>query len=224
MHSKDWCLRALGAAAMAVAAGPLSAATLNFHCITNNNMSNCATGVAQLQVEVTSHGIGTGAGGTDQVLFKFTNTGGAASTISEIYFDDGTLLGLAALIDRDTTGLSTVDFSQGASPPDLPGGSSISPAFNVTAGFLADADNPAPTWGVSSGEWLGVVFDLQAGGDFADVIAELTDGRLRIGMHVISFANGGSESFVNNPVPVPAAFWLFASGLVGLAAVSRRRR
>ena len=60
--------------------------------------------------------------------------------------------------------------------------------------------------------------------DYADVIAELTDGRLRIGLHVQGFGNGGSESFVNNPVPVPAAVWLFGSGLIGLVGVARRKR
>lgn len=215
--------RALAAALLGGFSLAAQALTIDFYCITNNSAANCANGTAQLSVDVTSYGIGTGAGGVDQVLFTFNNTGSAQSTISEIYFDDGTLLGLAALIDRDTTGLATVDFSQGANPPDLPGGSSIWPAFEVTAGFLADADNPAPKWGVSPGEWVGIVFDLQSGGDIADVIAELGDGRLRIGMHVINFANGGSESFVNNPVPVPAAIWLLGSGLVGFGAMSRRR-
>ena len=58
---------------------------------------------------------------------------------------------------------------------------------------------------------------------FNDVINELGDGRLRIGMHVINFDGGGSESFVNNPVPVPAAIWLFGSGLLGLVGIARRK-
>ncbi len=43
-------------------------------------------------------------------------------------------------------------------------------------------------------------------------------------MHVINFESGGSESFVNNPVPVPAAVWLLGSGLLGLVGVARRRK
>lgn len=116
-----------------------------------------------------------------------------------------------------------MDFTQGANPPDLPGGNNINPSFQITAGFLADADNPVPKWGVSSGQWLGVIFDLQGAQTYDDVIAELTDGSLRIGMHVINFENGGSESFVNNAVPVPAAVWL-GSGLLGLMALARRRK
>ena len=206
-------------------AGGVQAVTLDFFCITDNKPGDCAIGEAQLGVEVTSYGIGTGTGGVDQVLFTFTNTGADISTISEIYFDDGSLLGLAGLIDADEGigGDASVDFSQGANPPDLPGGNSMTPQFNVTAGFLADADNPAPKWGVSPGESLGIIFDLQGTQVFNDVINELGDGRLRIGMHVINFEGGGSESFVNNPVPVPAAIWLFGSGLLGLVGIARRK-
>ena len=165
------------------------AVTLSFFCITINNPGDCGIGETQLATEVTSYGIGTGTDGVDQVLFTFTNTGSYQSTISEIYFDDGSLLGLAGLIDKDEGigGDPNVNFSQDASPPDLPGGNDLTPSFQVTAGFLADADNPAPTWGVSPGQWLGIIFDLQGTQTYADVIAELTDGRLRIGMHVINF-------------------------------------
>lgn len=197
----------------------IQAATLDFFCITGNKAGDCAIGVSQLSVAVTDPG-------NDQVLFTFFNIGGDQSTISEIYFDDGTLLGIAAIDNSDPN----VSFSQDATPPDLPGGNSISPAFNVTAGFLADADNPAPKWGVSPGESVGILFALQTGGSFFDVLDDLETGELRIGLHVINFANDGSESFVNNPgggpptvIPVPAAVWLLGSGLLGLVALGRRR-
>ena len=97
-------------------AGGVQAVPLDFFCITNTLPGDCAIGEAQLGVDVTSFGIGTGVGGVDQVLFTFTNTGADMSTISEIYFDDGSLLGLAGLIDADDGigGDAGVDFSQGA--------------------------------------------------------------------------------------------------------------
>jgi len=197
----------------------VSAVILDFNCITGNSGGDCTIGESQLSVDVSDPG-------GNQVLFSFFNTGPDQSTISEVYFDDGTLLGLASLIDKDdgVGGDTNVDFTQGATPPDLPGGNSITPAFQVTAGFLADADNPAPKWGVSPGESLGIIFNLQLGGSFADILTELGNGDLRIGLHVINFTNGGSESFVNNPVPVPAAVWLFGSGLLGLVGVARRKK
>ena len=55
----------------------------------------------------------------------------------------------------------------------------------------------------------------------ADVLDELASGELRIGIHVIAFASGGSESFIN--VPEPGATTLLAVALAGLAAAARRR-
>ncbi len=37
------------------------------------------------------------------------------------------------------------------------------------------------------------------------------------------FADGGQRAFLLNPVPVPAAVWLFGSGLLALLTLSRRR-
>jgi hypothetical protein len=195
-----------------------SAVTINFECLTNNNAGDCAIGEAQMSVDLTDYG-------NDQVLFSFYNTGSEASSIEGVYFDDGTLLGIASLIDADdgVGGDDGVDFSEGASPGELPGAQNADPVFETTAGFLADSDTPIPKEGVNPGEWLGIVFDLQPGVTYADTVAALgTD--LRIGIHVIDFASGGSESFVSTVIPVPAAVWLFGSGLLGLVGMARRRR
>ncbi|MFP3326110.1 hypothetical protein R0K05_23955, partial [Planococcus sp. SIMBA_160] len=79
---------------------------------------------------------------------------------------------------------------------------------NTSAGFLADSDPAVQPNGVNPGETLGVIFDLQTGLGYQDVVdaialsqtnpsADLTGG-LRIGIHVQGFTGGGSESFVNN--------------------------
>ena len=218
-------MKAFGQIALAgiisVFALPSYAVTLNFFCITNNDPGDCAIGEGQLSVDVLDIG-------GNQVLFDINNNGPIDDAIiRQVYFDDGSLLGIAGLIDMDEGGGDAgVDFTAGnASPGDLPGGNSITPQFNVTAGFLADADVPQPNlWGIGAGETLGIVFTLQSGMTYADVINDLTTGALRIGVHVQAFASGGSESFVNNPVPVPAAVWLFGSGLLGLVGVARRKR
>lgn len=187
-----------------------------FFNITNNNAGDAAIGEAQLSVEVTDIGVDA-----NEVKFIFSNSGPDASAINAIYFDDGTLLGIAS-VDNSDDGVS---FSQDAAPPDLPGGENLVPEFNVTAGFLADADNPAPTNGVNPGESVGIVFDLKSGKTFDDVIEDLQTRRLRIGLHVIDFESGGSESFVN-VVPLPASAWSGMSMLVLLAGFAwvRRRR
>jgi hypothetical protein len=186
-------------------------------CITNNNVVDCNTN-AQYTVIVT-------AVGSAQVSFQFLNSGPAPSSITDIYFDDGSLLGIATI----TNGTGT-SFSQGASPGDLPGGNSISPAFVTTAGFLADSDPPAQPNGVNPGESVTIIFDLQSGQTFSDVQSELSSGALRIGIHVQGFTGGGSESFVNGPpvtpqpIPEPATVLLLGTGLAGAATRLVRRR
>ena len=197
----------------AVAAFPQAqAATFGFGCITNTSTANCDIGESQLFVDVTD-------AGSNQVLFTFTNTGSESSSIADVYFDDGTLLGIAS-IDNSSSGVS---FSQDGNPGNLPGGNSV--GFMTTAGFLADSDAPVQPNGVNPSEYLGITFDLQSGVTYVDTINALQSGTdLRIGIHVQGFGDGGSESFVNTLVPVPAAVWLFGSGLIGLAGFARRKK
>ncbi|BAZ95406.1 hypothetical protein TspCOW1_27480 [Thiohalobacter sp. COW1] len=219
----DWARRFLGGLAAVAAfafAGPVSAVSLDFMCITGNDSGDCAIGESQLTVDVTDPG-------GNQVNFRFNNSGSADSAITEVYFDDGELLGIADVSHSAGDSWTAGD----ASPPDLPGGDSITPKFEVTGYFKAESDPPPPKKGVNPGEWLDVVFDLKTGKTFNDIIADLISGDLRVGMHVIAFDSGGSESFVNDPdqvippsaIPVPAAVWLFGSGLLGLVGIARRR-
>lgn len=210
----------------AYGASPASALILSFENISANSVGDAAIGEAQLFVDITDPG-------SNRVSFRFFNTGPLASSITDVYFDDGTLLGIAQLIDADDGigGDAGVDFSQGASPPNLPAANNVTPAFQTTAGFLADSDPPAQPNGVNPGEQLIVIFDLLAGKTFADTLAALdlggATGGLRIGIHVQGFASGGSETFVNNgrvTVPEPGTLGLMSIGLLGIGFAVRRRR
>jgi hypothetical protein len=171
--------------------------------------ANGAIGEAQLFVDVVPYG-------TDQVLFTFRNTGPETCSLTDVYYDDGALLGIADLIDADdgTGGDEGVDFSQYADPEELPAGSQLWPPFVTTEGFSADSDPPATHNGVEPNESLGIIFDLQFGLGYADVLDSLTWGTLRIGLKVQSFATGNSESFVNGDV-VPVDRTLTTSSTAG---------
>jgi hypothetical protein len=147
------------------------------------------------------------------MLFTFSNIGPAASSITAVYFDGGPLLGIASI--NYSAGVS---FSQDAAPPNLPGGENLTPSFQVTAGLSADADAPKQPNGVNPGESLGILFALQSGRTFTDILTDMQDSSLRIGIHVQGFSSGGSESFVNTPTPVPepGTFVLVGTGLVSL--------
>lgn len=202
----------LPCAALLLGAGPAAALTLGFDCVSNNLAGDCASGEAQLEVTI------IGGPGANQVSFTFTNSGPDDSSITDVYFDDGTLLGLASIVDG--TG---VDFESGASPRNLPAGNAAAPAFE--ASFAADSEPPVQPNGVNPGEELTVIFDLLAGMTLADTEAALADGSLRIGIHVQGFEGGGSESFVNDGevVPEPDLGLLLVAPLVALVLRRRQR-
>lgn len=224
-----WSASVLGGLIMAGMSLTAQAATVNFGCITNNDSSGQSCAVVAAQLSATVSDIGGG-----QVMFWITNSGAAASSITDIYFDDNDnhryLASISGLIDADegVGGSSGVDFSLGASPKELPGANNASPAFVTSSGLSADSDAPVSHNGINPGEYLGISFFLGGGVSFADVLSGLTSGALRMGLHVQSFNGGYSESAVSNPltptvVPIPAAAWLFGSGLMGVLAVGRRR-
>ncbi len=194
---------------VALTALPAHAVSYSFFNITNNGNTDVSS---QLSVDVTANG--------SNVDFKFTNAVGVASSIADIYFDDGTLLAIATITDSG----AGVAFTDPATPGNLPGGNNASPPFVTTADFSADSDAPVATNGVNAAsEWVTITFSLQGGQTFADTLAALADGSLRIGLHVQAIGTtGGSDSYVN-AVPEPATMFMMGLGLFGIGMWARRR-
>ena len=195
----------------------------SFGNISANNVLDAAAGEAQLSVVVSD-----AMGGMDltdlQALFTFLNIGPDPMSITDVYFDDGSLLAIATLIDADdgVDGDPGVDFSQPATPGELPSANSASPPFVTTSTFLADSDPAVLINGVNPGESLGILFDLNSGKTLSDVYDDLDSGVVRIGIHVQGFGSG-SESYVNEPIPEPASVLIWAL-LVGAGVFYRRVR
>jgi hypothetical protein len=160
--------------------------TYSFECITNNKANDAATGEAQLLVTASDVG-------GNNTHFNFINTGPVACSITDVYFDDdASVLSAIAMIDNSDPGVS---FSQLASPGNLP-------------------NPPIVANGVNPYESLGIIFEMQSGSTFDDIINSINTGNLRIGIHVQGFYCGGSESFINNGViPAPGAFILGSIGV-----------
>ncbi len=181
--------------------------TLSFYNLTGTNAINADAGENQLFVDVSDS--------AGQITFTFRNIGPAPSSIAEIYFDDGSLLAISEILDSPPD----VDFKLDADPLNLPGHELADPPFQASLYFSLQPENPEPYHGVNPGEQLSIIFDLINDQTFTDVIDELNSGQLRIGIHVIAFENGGSESFVNTPEPTSIVFFS-----LGILAIVRKRK
>lgn len=153
--------------------------------------------------------------GDDVAKFTFYNDSTVQSSVTGIYFDDGVLIGATLGIINGSGTLFAED-----GPANLPGGNLI--GFNADREFNIGPEPSPPANGINNigvGEWVTVEFNL-LGGSLQDVLNELNDGTLRVGVHIQNFADGSSESAVNE-IPEPATVLMF--GLGGLALLKKRK-
>ena len=228
---KSYAIAAVLAVAMLVVATQASADTVyGFTAISSNNAGNVAIGEAQLSMTVSDMGGG-------YVGFTFNNEGALNASITQVYFDDGTLIGPLFVHDDSGAGVafSQVDLNGGQ---DLPGAPNIN--FHTTAGFSADSDSPVQPTGVNPGEWLTIKFKLLDGKTYSDTIAALDLGvanpgvdmfdGLRVGLQVQGLGADakGSEQYVNGGgtavVPLPPAVFagMALCGMLGIGKLRRR--
>jgi hypothetical protein len=230
----------IAVAVLAAASSGALADTYNFSSCSNSIAQSATAGNTQLRMDV------TGAAG-NRAEFKFYWVGTVPMSICDIYFDDAGTSGpgvLGTFGNSDLTQSSGVDFSQGATPANLPSGGT----FLTSTGMSTDS-NAGPggitAHGVNtSSEYLIISIPILSGKVFADVIAALNNGfvdannrGLRVGLHVQAIGTGyagagGSESFINTPnenepqviVPLPGAAWMGMASLAGLGAFGWKRR
>jgi len=152
--------------------------------------------------------------GAGQVDFTFYNVSSIQSSLAQIYFDNGSLLGISHV----ENGPGTVFNEVYPGPGNLPSGETI--GFYADKEFSIGAESPPPENGVNPpppDEWVKITFDLLENGSLENVIGELNTGVLRVGIHIIDLPDGSSESAVNIPEPGTLV-------LLGLGALALLRR
>lgn len=220
------CLAFLGITALSAAAAPIGSFAVISPVNTNGSVGSL------LSLDVIAYG-------NNQALFTFSNNNPVdplfpgRPAITEVYFDDGALLGINAngILDDPAGG---VDFEFRTSPTNPPGGANLSPPFETSAGYFSLDSDPAAGGGtadgIGPGESLGLVLDIKSGYSFADIWKGLGLGfsnpsdplSIRIAVHIrgINGALDQSDTFVL--VPVPGAVLLGMLGL-GVAGIKLRR-
>ncbi len=174
-----------------------------FEIFTNNGQYNDDPG-AIFKIDVTND---SGA-----VEFTFYNQSTIDNAIARIYFDGGPLLSVEEIINGPG-----VSFGQDyPGPGNLPAGNTLEPPFVADREFDIGALRPPPKNGLNSepgSEWLQIKFNLIDGYTFQDVINDLNTGEMRVGLHIIAFPDGSSESAVNNhDIPEPLTICLLGFG------------
>jgi hypothetical protein len=89
----------------------------------------------------------------------------------------------------------------------------IGPGARVLLNDLFDNGNRNGTFGVAEALYVDTLV-------FADASALLNQNGLNIYYNTLV---GNEDQLINSVVPVPAAAWLFVSGLIGLVGIARRR-
>ena len=217
-------MRAFGIIALTVVVSLLTSTAqagfqYGFWAITNNSNANKATGTNQLKLEAFDVG-------NNQVQLLFSNTGSKASSITDIYFDDGQNLLTSVASIQNSAG---VIFRTGNNLPTLTGGGGV--------GFFTDqslnTESTTIAFGVNPGESVGLTLQIASGHMFGEVVNSLANCNLRVGLMMQGFSGSAlTESFMNastnsSPVPVtpePSALALGGLACVGLLWQKRKKR
>ena len=114
-------------------------------------------------------------------------------------------------------------WSDSASPANVPGGENLDPDFSVS---FASEEGNGNGEGILPSTSETIIFDLDGVSSLSDIIEGLSNGTLRIGLHLTGIGpnNEFSASYITTTVvPVPAAAGLGFLGM-GLVGLVRRRK
>lgn len=191
---------------------------------------------ATLQLSVFENSAGVFSGTVDialidanTVVTTFNNTSlQDGPVIESLHFESGVADWLSKPLwtNTDAPGNNKDDivFKLASKSSGAPGGQNIGWAVSHNSGdtsYKLDASSPSPFNGLNSGELLQIEWAFT--GDFDMFIADINGGNSRFAIHVHDCFGGNSCSAVS-AVPLPAAVWLFGSGMLGLVVVARSKK
>lgn len=202
----------------AFVAHPLAQAqtSLHFSPFKEDDIENTSLDVIDINGTVISIANGTRFGIINNSIPNGSTVTSTRPTVTQIYWDTNS--SFVPTSSSYNAGLSstTVVYSSGGSPSNLPGGNEI----NFSSNYRFTANSPPPQKGLDPGEVA--YFDF-IGVSYTDVVLGLTNGSIRIGIHIQEVGSNGSQSvsFVNEAIPEPSIILLSAFGVFGL--LKRRR-
>jgi hypothetical protein len=150
--------------------------------------------------------------------FKVFNISGAyqsfAATAGDVFAMSGYGLNFGSdpLLSSSQAFLQIAFFDANGLPAGTEAAGNAAPFFNLFDGNPVDANTPQDVWTA-----LGVI------------TAPAPDNTAEVRFIVLGLAGAGGAGFFDDisavqVVPVPAAVWLFGSGLIGLIGVARRKK
>lgn len=197
-------------------------ASYNFTCLVGCDDTPDIGSQLFLQV---LHDIDPSDGVDSNVYFKFFNIVGVPSSVEQVSVDG--LSGFGAPGGAGTN----FEAANSPNPKNLPGGNTATPPFDEDYTFEAI---PNPQGGFPGKPAAGIDGPLDTlefarmATNYDAIVAGIASGDIRFGLHVIAFANGGSATYINNPVPVPEpeTWAMLATGLllVGTGIARNRKR
>ena len=152
--------------------------------------------------------------GEDQALFTFTNNCDSDGVLGRLFFMDNDLILFNSIFDQ----ADGVSFSERLKDNAmLPGGHSLGFTPHNTYGIYADPARPKN--GLHYEDYVSILFDLVDGVSFDEVIADIDDQSLGLGIHAQSLPGGASASFT--PIPEPLTLSLLG---IGTLLIRNKRR
>ena len=153
-------------------------------------------------------------------IFNFGNPGASDMFIAGVFFDDNGTLSSSSAPWTNVNNVGPVAFTGGASNAQFPQGGN---KFTTDYAFFSD-NGDGNGLAVQANEKLGLAFAAS----YNNVLAALTSGDLKIGLHVQALPNGASDSYISsngNTENTPEPLTMLAAGAaVGFGTMFKKQR